>query len=83
MRNTDKSPKVIRFDYKAEYQQYLSQVIEPNIINTYLYIYRTPEEEVFIKPYRVIQEDKGETAQDAANKDVLISSDLTAPPPEN
>ena len=75
--DTDKPSAAIGFDYKAEHQQSLSQVIEPNT-QTLIFTSTEPQKRKALSS----QEGEGETAQDAANKDVLILSDPTALPPE-
>ena len=75
--NTDNPPVAIGFDYKAEHQQSLSQVIGPNTQTlTFTSI------ESLKRKSLSSQVGEGETAQDVANKDVLIVSDTTALPPE-
>ena len=75
--DTDKPPVAIGFDYKAEHQQSLSQVIGPNT-QTLTFTSTEPLKRKSLSS----QVGEGETAQDAANKDVLIVSDPTALSPE-
>ena len=63
----------IGFDYNAEHQQYLSQVIGPNT-QTLTFTSTEPLKRKSL----LSQVGEGETAQDAANKDVLIVTDPTA-----
>ena len=75
---TQNKPQVeIGFDYKAEHQQSLSQVIGPNT-QTLTFTSNEPLKRKSLSS-KVCE---GETAQDAANKDVLIVSDPTALPLE-
>ena len=75
--DTAKTPVAIDFDYKAEHQQSLSQVIGPNT-QTLTFTSTEPLKKKFLS----IQVGEGETAQDATNKDVLIVSVPTTLPPE-
>ena len=75
--DTDKPLVGIGVDYKAEHQQSLSQVIGPNT-QTITFTSTEPLK----RKYLSIQVGEGETAQDAANKDVLIVSVPIALPPE-
>ena len=68
--DTDKPSVSIGFDYKAELQQSLSQVIGPNT-QTLTFTSTKPLKRKSLSS----QVGEGETAQDVANKDVLIVSD--------
>ena len=67
----------IGFEYKAEHQQSLSQVIGPN---TQTLTFTSTE--ALKRKSLSSQVGDGETAQYASNKDVLIVSDPTTLPPE-
>ena len=74
--DTDKPPVAIGFDYKAEDQESLSQVIRTNT-QTLTFTSTEPLKRKSLSS----QVGEGETAQDAVKKDVLIVSDPTTLPP--